>query len=239
MSAGAVPQYRVEGVDNVLRLIALLRRSEQLRVCEAATHLGVGRSTAHRLLRMLVYRGFATQREDRSYTAGPELCVDTARMDRTRLRNWLRPAMTRISDVLDETVSLLVLDADRTVFVDCVEGRQPLHVRPRIGTHMPAERTSGGRVLLSQLPAHSLRRLYAGRDDVDVASLETMLARTRRQGFGLNVNECEPGVAAVGVCVLYRGEPVGAVTVSAPTLRFRPKRGAEYAALVRDTLSRA
>lgn len=238
VTADNVPHYPVDAVDNTLQLITILRNSDRLRVSDAAKHLGVARSTSHRLLRMLVYRGFAVQCEDRSYAAGPELDFGAPRTDRSSLRDRLRPAMHHIGGVLDETVSLLVLDSDKAVFVDCIEARQPLHIRPRVGTHMPAERNSGGKVLLSRMPPQAVRQLYAHRGDVNVSQLESMLARTRRQGFGLNVNESEPGVSAVGVCVVVDGAPVGAVTVSAPTLRFRPARGAEIAELVRDTLSR-
>ena len=42
---------------------------------EAAERLGVARSTAHRLLSMLLYRDFAVQDEDRRYDAGPVLSL--------------------------------------------------------------------------------------------------------------------------------------------------------------------
>ncbi len=232
------PHYPVGGVDNTLKLLMLLRRSESLRVSDAAVHLEVARSTAHRLLRMLVYRGFAAQSEDRSYTAGPELGVMSGRSMRHALQLTLRPVMRQISELVNETVTLLVLERDKALFVDCVEARQVHHIRPPIGRSMPAERNSGGRVLLSQLPVRAVRELYADRPDVDMARLETVLERTRRRGFALNINEGHPGVSAVGVCVVRAGQPVGAVTVSAPTLRFRPGRGAEYAELLRDTLAR-
>ncbi|MGB8405600.1 MAG: IclR family transcriptional regulator [Mycobacterium sp.] len=232
------PHYRVEGVDNTLKLLTLLRRSEHLRVSDAAKHLEVARSTAHRLLRMLVYRGFAVQSEDRTYMAGPELGIPAGRLVGHSLQRSLRPAMRQISEILNETVTLLVLEHDKALFVACVEARQAHHVRPPIGKSMPAERNSGGRVLLSQLPVRAVRELYADRPDVDMARLETVLERTRRRGFALNINEGHPGVSAVGVCVVRAGQPVGAVTVSAPTLRFRPARGAEYAELLRDALAR-
>ena len=40
---------------------------------KAAAELGIARSTAHRLLAMLVYRDFAVRTEDRCYRPGPAL----------------------------------------------------------------------------------------------------------------------------------------------------------------------
>ncbi|MGH3277713.1 MAG: helix-turn-helix domain-containing protein, partial [Trebonia sp.] len=65
------PPYAIDSVDNALRILQLLRDSGQVRVSGAAAELGVARSTAHRLLAMLVYRDFAVQAEDRSYHPGP------------------------------------------------------------------------------------------------------------------------------------------------------------------------
>jgi IclR family transcriptional regulator, acetate operon repressor len=67
------PAYAIESVDNALRILQLLRDSGQVRVSDVAAEIGTARSTAHRLLAMLVYRDFAVQAEDRSYRPGPAL----------------------------------------------------------------------------------------------------------------------------------------------------------------------
>jgi len=55
------PTYSIDSVDHALRLAGLLQQEGPLRVADAAERLGVARSTAHRLLAMLVYRDFAVQ----------------------------------------------------------------------------------------------------------------------------------------------------------------------------------
>ena len=65
------PVYSIDSVDHALHLAAVLQQEGSLRVFEAAERLGVARSTAHRLLAMLVYRDFAEQGPDRRYLAGP------------------------------------------------------------------------------------------------------------------------------------------------------------------------
>ena len=65
------PPYAIASVDHALRLAAMLQLEGGLTVSEVAGRLGVARSTAHRLLAMLVYRDFAVQDENRLYRAGP------------------------------------------------------------------------------------------------------------------------------------------------------------------------
>ena len=58
---------------------------------------------------------------------------------------------------------------------------------------------------------------------LDALSLE--LREVRRQRFAINIEESEQGIAAVGVALRHRsGQPVGALSVSVPTIRFRQER---------------
>ncbi len=65
------PAYVIESVDNALRLLQMLRDEGPLRLTDASVRIGVSRSTTHRLLAMLVYRGFAVQQADKAYAPGP------------------------------------------------------------------------------------------------------------------------------------------------------------------------
>ena len=79
----APPPYAIASVDHALRAAAMLQLEDGLTVSQVAERLGVARSTAHRLLAMLVYRDFAVQDEDRVYRAGPVLELDSHSPSRT------------------------------------------------------------------------------------------------------------------------------------------------------------
>ena len=92
------PTYSIEAVDNALQLLQLLRDGGALRLKDAAGELGVAPSTAHRLLAMLVYRGFAVQDENRRYVPGPAMGVGPAGLSWTRLlRSLAQPHMELLS----------------------------------------------------------------------------------------------------------------------------------------------
>ena len=160
------PSYAIESVDNALRLLQILRDENTIRVSDAAAELGVASSTAHRLLSMLVYRGFARQDKSRSYVPGPSLGLRPTRISWTgALRNLSQPHLEWLRDEIGETVNLVVKIGDKVRFLMSVESRAPLRVGDRRGAVIPAHEASGGIALLSELRDEHLAGMYlsAGR----------------------------------------------------------------------------
>jgi IclR family transcriptional regulator, KDG regulon repressor len=59
----------------------------------------------------------------------------------------------------------------------------------------------------------------------DLTRLRNELERVRRQGFALDLEECEEGVHCVAAAVRSgRGETVAAVSISGPTIRMHARR---------------
>jgi len=243
------PPYAVESVDNALRILQMLRDSGQVRVSDVAAELGIARSTAHRLLAMLVYRDFAVQSEDRSYRPGPAIAAEPLRGEPTqRLRQVMRPHMEALCDQVAETINLVVRLGTQTRFLHTVESAHVLRVGDRQGTILPAWKTSGGKVLLAELPDAQLTALLRGASGrppegltaAERRSLVTQLRLVRDQGYAENIEESESGVCAIGVCVRDRlGDPVAALSVSAPSVRYTPDRSRVFLRELRTTVARA
>ncbi|GAA4734018.1 IclR family transcriptional regulator [Modestobacter marinus] len=219
-----MPPYRVEAVDKALQLLLLLQRQDSVGVTEAAAHLGVARSTAHGLLATLRHRDFAVQSGDRRYRAGPALrrARPGGQHSPGLLAELAGPLVARLRDELDETVHLIVLAGSQAVFLISEEGRQPLRIGSRAGTRLPAQHTSGGKVLLAALPPEELARRFP---DDELAEVEASLARVRRTWLGVNRGETEPGIGAVAVPVRDdAGTPIAALAVSLPLMRLTRQR---------------
>lgn len=220
--------YRIESVDNALRLILLLRDRSRLGVAEAARELGVAPSTAHRLLQMLRLHGFAAQEPSRAYRPGP-LFADLGLATRPGrdLRAVVRPHLSALCAELRETAHLVVLQGTAVRFLDGVEATHGLRVGSRAGMSLPAHSTSGGKVLLAQLSPAELAALYPrglpvtyGPAVADLAALRRQLTTARRLGYALNREESERGIIGVGVCLRdSAGRVRGALAVAIPTAR--------------------
>jgi DNA-binding IclR family transcriptional regulator len=219
----------VGAVDNALRLLQLYRERDVLGVSETARLLGVGRSTAHRLLTTLRAHGFVVQDRSRAYRVGPalrELGATIAESGAGRAR--CRPYMQALCDELGETVNLVSLSGTDAIFVDSVETRRPLRVGGREGVVLPAHAVSAGKALLAALPLDVLHELYANEAlpalterTVDTRSaLEAQLEIVRQRGYAVNVGESERGITAAACAIPGRaaGERL-AIAASTPSSR--------------------
>jgi IclR family transcriptional regulator, acetate operon repressor len=217
------PPYAIESVDHALVLAQLLQQEGSLRVTDAAERLGVSRSTAHRLLAMLVYRDFAEQTEDRRYRPGGVLRpADVSEAPVRLLRQVSLPHLHTLTERVQESTNLVVLAGNEVRFIATVECAQPLRVGDRVGRVLPAHLASGGKALLATMPAHEVAGLYeASGDDVDLPRLRRQLAMVRKRGFAINDQQTETGLTAVGLAVRDPyGQPCAAISIAMPRARF-------------------
>lgn len=225
------PPYPIESVDNALRLLQMLRDGGSVRLTDAAEAISVAPSTAHRLMSMLVYRGFAMQDDSRRYVAGPALGVRAIGAPWLHdLRRQALEPMEVLSSQLKETVHLVVRVGANIRFLSTVESHEVLRIGDRTGTVIPAIGASSGKALLALEPEERLASIYRGRaaqlagtalDDTEYAHLLAELNSIRALGYALSRERTEPGVGAVGVAVCSpQGVPIAGLSVSTPIGRL-------------------
>lgn len=236
-SARPTPDYPITSVDHALQLVLLLQREGSLGVRDAAGALDVSPSTAHRLLAMLVYRGFAEQGADRRYHPGPVLHrTPHATASVATLRRVARPHLDALVREVDESANLTVLAGTAVHFILSIQAERALRTGDRTGASLPAHRTSGGKVLLAALPEEEVAAIYAGVAGVDLEQLLAELATVRDQGFAINDQQTETGLVAVGVLVEPpRGTAPAAVSLALPSARYDPGRLGTWVSALRDT----
>lgn len=217
------PAYSIGSVDHALRLAVLLQQEGPLGVTDAASRLGVARSTAHRLLTMLVYRDFAEQGEDRRYAAGPVLGSLTGIEPVARLREIALPHLRTLVERTGETANVMVLLGAQVRFVATVECDHILRVGDREGRLLPARLASGGRAILARLGRGELDARYADGacSAVERDTVERTVRQVKRRGFAINDQATETGLTAIGHAVGSAGEtPAAALSVAMPTARY-------------------
>lgn len=235
------PQYPIESVDNALKLLLLLGDQPQIRLTDATRYLGVASSTAHRLLAMLTYRGFVRQDPvSKAYLPGPALTgVAFAIFGRIDIAGTAMPIMRGLSEQLRETIHIGMLDGAVVRFVAAVEGPTAVRVASRLGRTMPAHCTSTGKAMLAQLSQPELHQLLPGenleritqRSIAKRTALEAELSRIRDQGYAVNREESEEGVASVAVVIPTRAPGLRlALNAAAPQHRLTKPQYASVAA---------
>jgi IclR family transcriptional regulator, acetate operon repressor len=216
------PAYPLQSVDAALRLAQMLQAGGPMRLSDVAVELGIGLSTAHRLLSALVYRGFAEQLPDRRYGPGrtlrPMPALDPAV---SGLRERSHAAMANLVDTVGESANLVVLVDMEVYFVATVECTRVLRVGERAGQRLPAHLSSGGKAILSQLPKSEIDR-YASVGAAPFERLKRELLIARRDGYASNHQDTERGLTAIGVALEPLPESIqAAICVAMPTVRFR------------------
>lgn len=224
------PAYGQNSVDSALLLVHILRDQGVVTVSQAAELLGVARSTAHRLLAMLVYRDFAMENDDHKYLPGPALYVSAVERRPTGQYNtFLRPVMTEICAQTGETVHAAVRTGRWVRFIATVESSQVIRVGDRRGVALPARQTATGRAILSELSPPQLQVLYQKPGNDSEAKLSNPqwqrllreMELTRHRGYAVNEEDTEDGLSAVGVGVRHDGGGIAvALSVAGPSNRM-------------------
>jgi DNA-binding IclR family transcriptional regulator len=213
----------------------------------AATSLGIPRSTAYRLLGILVEHGFVIHYpEDQRYGMGIaafELGSGFTRQE--PLARLGAPILAALVDKLGESAHIAVLNGRNVVYI--VEQRAP-H-RPglitEVGVRLPSHVTASGRALLATLPASQLRALFpdpaaftrrAPEDGYSIRQLRAVLDQVRARGFAAEDGDVTQGLASVAVAVRdHSGWPAAGIAVTFPREHVPAERWPELAGEVRHS----
>lgn len=218
----------------------LVRQQRSCRVSEVAQAFGLARSNAHRTLQTLVACGWVQQDEASSaYRPSLKLFELGALVESVAdLRPLMRPHLAALSAATGETIHLAVLDGAEIVYLDKFDSPLPVAAYSRIGGRAPAACVASGKALLAALgeDESTLRQRlgdlqpHTPHSLTDPADLLRELQRTRERGFAENREEWRLGVCGLGVPVFNaRGEPVAAIGISVPSIRFGRARARELA----------
>ena len=212
------PQYPIGSVDRALKLILLLGEQPRIRLTDAAKHLAVASSTAHRLLAMLQYRGFVRQDPaSKAYYPGPALMsVALSVFNRIDIESAAQPVLRALSERLRESVHIGMIEGADVRFIAAAEGPTAVRVASRLGRCMPAHCTSTGKALLARLCDADIAHLYPD-DELERVTAHSVgsrtellgeLSRIRQQGYAVSREGSEEGVASVAVPIPTRAPGV-------------------------------
>jgi DNA-binding IclR family transcriptional regulator len=207
-------------------LEALSRARHPSRVSALAVELGLQKSTVHRILGELIELGYAAKDPDsglyrptlRTWELGTAVLADLP------VKQVAGTALQQLHERTGETVSLVVRDGDDALYLDKILSPRAIRFTTRVGSRLPLPLTAGGRALLAASPdGEAVARRLAARGDLgtrlDADRLVGELADIRAQGVAVATGV--PGLVGIAAAVLDRdGEPVAALTVSAPAERL-------------------
>ncbi|MBB2724284.1 UNVERIFIED_ORG: DNA-binding IclR family transcriptional regulator [Rhizobium aethiopicum] len=170
-------------------------------------------------------------------------------------RSWARnefrliaePHLADLQQATGETVHLGVLRGQSIIYLDKVEGRQPVRMYSQIGNASPCYCTGVGKVALSLLPAESLVDLLAGVNftrftaatHASPASLLAEIHEIADQGYAFDREEHEAGIRCVAAPIWSEDRTfLGGVSITGPAYRLSMELLAQWAVPVRQAAGR-
>jgi IclR family transcriptional regulator, acetate operon repressor len=234
----APPEDRgtVQSVERSLELFERLVATDQelgLRELSEASGLPVG--TVHRLLAVLVGRGYVRQNPaTRRYTVG-FTALDLAERIRSRggLAAQAQPFLRELVRLTGESANLAVLDGAQAVYLAQMAPRRLVRMVTEVGNRAPLYASGTGKLLLAHRPidrreallAQIELRPYTQRTIDDRERLRIELDRIREQGYARDDGEFEEGVQCVALPVRDASKQVvAAFSVSGPSSRLTRER---------------
>jgi IclR family transcriptional regulator, KDG regulon repressor len=226
----------LSSVTNALRVLKSYDANHrEWGVSEMARHIGVGKSTAHRLLATMTEERILEQdAETGRYRLGLAV-FDLVGAVSTRydLHEAVLAPMTELRQRSGETVQVAVLDGREVVYIERLDGPNTMRMFMEIGRRNSAHCTATGKVLLAYLPEKQLDLALKGwtlagvtpHTITDMKKFRVALKTVREQGYAENWGESEPGVVSIGAPIFARdGHVVAALSVAGSTDRIEPYR---------------
>jgi IclR family pca regulon transcriptional regulator len=207
-----------------------------LTISEVAERSGFDRAFVRRALLTFTHLGYLQTDGKRYALTARVLSVGYRYLGALPFWKVAQPILQELSDEINETVSIGVLDQLETVFVLRVPARRLLTFDPSIGSRVPAHLNSIGQVLMAAMADDALAAYldqityarFTARTVTDKALLQAQLAQVREQGWSFTSEQYEQGHCGIAVPLRRgRGPVTGGLNVSLLADRHAETRAIE------------
>ena len=225
----------VQTLERSLDILEVLAQSEEsLGVTVIGNKVSLHKSTVHRILQTLCYRGYVQREKDSErYHLGIKIVeLGIKFFNDLEIRKVAAPYLGKLAKSFDEVVHLVLADDGEVVYIDKRESSQVISLHSKVGRRAPMHCTAVGKAMLSALSEEEVRRIlkvkgmpgFTDRTITDPAKLIEQLKEIRATGIAIESEENEVGILCVSTPIYdYSGSVIGAISVSGPANRLREK----------------
>lgn len=234
----------VQSVARVLDILELLSGAPSgMTLSELAAKSQLHVSTAHRLVNVLVERGYAVK-DGGKYRLSLRTFEIGCRVSGVwSLLAEAKPRLEELAAFSKEAVHLVERDGNKVVYLYKAEPYQQLvRMDSHTGLRNPMYCTGVGKSILALLPREEVERIWREEEITvfspntitDLGKMEQELEKIRQQGYAVDNEEHEPNVRCIAVAIRnWAGEPVAAISISAPAARLNDEVMASLLPLLR------
>lgn len=225
----------VQTLERALDILEVLSRAEEsLGVTEIGNRIGLHKSTVHRILQTLCYRGYVEKEKERErYRLGIKIVeLGITFFNDLEIRKVAAAFLVLLAKSFDEVVHLVLPDDGEIVYIDRRESSQVISMHSKVGRRAPMHCTAVGKAILSTLPEEEVRHIlkvkgmpgFTPMTITDPDVLIEQLREIRQSGIAKEAEENEVGIFCLGTPIFdYSGRAIGAISVSGPANRIKDK----------------
>lgn len=224
----------VQTLERSLDILEVLAHSEEpLGVTEIGNRISLHKSTVHRILQTLCFRGYVEKKENERYHLGIKIVELGIRFfNDLEIRKVAAPFLAELAKILDEVVHLVLPDDGEVVYIDKSESSHVVSMRSKVGRRAPMHCTAVGKAILSTMPENEVLHIleskgmpqYTPNTITAPEKLLVNLSEIRKSKISVEEEENEIGIICLGTPVFdYSGRAIGAISVSGPASRMQEK----------------
>lgn len=245
MGAVAKRTYAITSLQRGMCILDLFAAAEHgLTASQVVKLSGLPASTVHRFLVNFESAGFLSHDPDGAYHLGIAcVTIGQAALAQLDIRRLSIPHLIEINRQTRETIHLTLRHELSAVYVEKIDSPEPLRIHSRIGKAVPLHSSAVGKVLLAYLDEGlqdeilsklKFRRLTPNTIG-NSQEMKTHLARVRRAGYAMDLEENEPHIRCVAAPVRdHSGSVCASLSITGPSVRMPMSRLRELAPLVQQ-----
>ncbi|WP_109509110.1 IclR family transcriptional regulator [Nocardioides speluncae] len=219
---------RLSSVATAARILREFgKHSTQLGVSQLARRVGVGKSTAHRVIWTLVEEGLLEKVEETGLfrLSSTMRSLGASAETAQRLHEAATIPLDQLRSKTVGTLHIAILDGVDVLYIERREGPGAIQVFRAVGSRNAAHMTASGKVLLAFLPSDRQKRLVqelrltpkTPRTITSRTDFLAELARVRSQGYAENRGEWQLGMCSIAAPIR---DPLGQVVASVSVAEY-------------------
>lgn len=228
-------KYLLSSVFNTLEVLDFLSKHEEMSLAEISKELNMGKASIFRMLYTLEKKGFVYKTSNAKYKLGIKFAhYGAIVLERQNKLSIAKPFLRELRDKHNETAHLAILDEDyNIIFMDKESSNSTIQMTSKIGAKLPSYCTGTGKVLLASLLDEDLEKKiyefnFEKKTDKTITNPQDLieeLRKTKTQGYGEDVEECEIGLVCYAAPIKdINGNTISAISLSGPTARMKQNK---------------
>lgn len=234
-------------IERAIDILEVFKDSnEALGITELSRRVKLNKSTTYRIVQALRTRGYVNQDDhtNRYYLGYKILKLASSFLNQNKIREIARKYLEELSRKTLQTIELAILEGDKVVYIDQVEGTDIFQLRLQIGNRGPLHCTAAGKSILAFLKEDELEKIlkdlnltrFSDKTITSMKHLRKELKAIRRTGFAFCDREYDKYLKAIGAPIIGLGSKViGAVVLVAPSNRIKLKEVPYFGNMVKET----